>query len=146
MTLTINCYGYIKMLYKNEWYPIFDGSKSCLVVDSQGHKLLPWTVTFTGSKPFFPEFLIYTLDFCYLETETKLTNGCKRISSSSRYYRYQRRPPTRHGRLGRPSPYRPCCMVTAKCILIRPWTSLSRIYLRLWSTFEYRTCVICSEI
>ena len=84
-------------MYKNEWFPIFlefsyfvmpyilDGPKSCLVVDSQGHKLLPWTVTFTGSKPFFPEFLIYTLDFCYLETETKLTNGCKRISSSSRF-------------------------------------------------------------
>ena len=55
----------IKMMYKNEWYPFFlvfiipnvlDGPKSCLVVDNQGHKLLPWTGTFTGSKLLFSEF------------------------------------------------------------------------------------------
>ena len=74
-------------------------------VDSQGHKLFPWTGTFTGSKLlFFQNFNFFTLDFCFLETETQLTDGCKRISSSSRFEWYRPRPLARYGRLRRTDP------------------------------------------
>ena len=67
----------------NEVLYYFHAQRTCRVI------IMPRLKLSQVQNCFFLNFKTLILDFWHLETETKLTDGCKRISSSSLFEWYQ---------------------------------------------------------